>query len=71
MEKYAILLGYYDKQGVLIQKLQEQIVNIDLSFYESRYVFALKVQQFYTAIEDLLKTTFKTLLCFIKNYLFD
>ncbi len=59
MEKYAILLGYYDKQWSLVQKLEEQIVNIDLSSYESRYVFALKVQQFYTAIEDLLKQVAK------------
>lgn len=55
MEKYAILLGYYEKQWTLIEKLQNQIVGIDLSSYELRYVFALKTQQFYTAIEDLLK----------------
>ncbi len=55
MEKYAILLGYYDKQWLLINKLQAQLITIDLSIYESRYVFALKTQQFYTAIEDLLK----------------
>jgi len=60
MEKYAILLGYYDKQWSLVQKLQEQIVSVDLSSYESRYVFALKTQQFYTAIEDLLKQVAKS-----------
>ncbi len=60
MEKYAILLGYYDKQLALVQKIQEQIVNVDLSYYESRYVFALKTQQYYTAIEDLLKQIAKS-----------
>lgn len=60
MEKYAILLGYYDKQLALVQKIQEQIVNVDLSCYESRYVFALKTQQYYTVIEDLLKQIAKS-----------
>ncbi|MBX9922981.1 MAG: hypothetical protein K2Y01_02615 [Rhabdochlamydiaceae bacterium] len=60
MEKYAILLGYYEKQWPIIQKLEKQITGIDLSVYESRYVFALKTQQFYTAIEDLLKQTAKS-----------
>ncbi|MBS0626689.1 MAG: hypothetical protein JSS09_00580, partial [Verrucomicrobia bacterium] len=60
MEKYAILLGYYDKQWSLVQKLYKQIINIDLSSYEFRYVFSLKVQQFYTAIEDLLKQVAKS-----------
>lgn len=55
MEKYSILLGYFDKQLVLIEKLRSHLLNINLSSYESRYVFALKAQQFYTAIEDLLK----------------
>ncbi|MFI5343066.1 MAG: hypothetical protein ACHQUC_02470 [Chlamydiales bacterium] len=55
MEKYAILLGYFDKQWLLIEKMRGQLLNINLSSYESRYVFALKTQQFYTAFEDLLK----------------
>lgn len=55
MEKYAILLGYYEKQWTIIHKLQEQIAHINLSSYEAKYVFALKTQQFYSAIEDLLK----------------
>ncbi len=55
MEKYAILLGYIDKQWPVTQKMQRQLVNIDLTSYELRYVFALKTQQFYTAVEDLLK----------------
>lgn len=60
MEKDLILLGYDDKQWILVQKLQEQIVNVDLSSYESRYVFALKTQQYYTVIEDLLKQIAKS-----------
>lgn len=59
MEKYAILLGYYNKQWTLVKKLYDQLVDVDLSPYESRYVFALKAQQFYTAIEDLLKQVAK------------
>ncbi|MBM3197649.1 MAG: hypothetical protein FJZ58_00140 [Chlamydiae bacterium] len=55
MEKYTILLGYYNKQYFIIQKLQKQLPNIDLSIYENRYVFSMKTQQLYTAIEDLLK----------------
>jgi len=55
MEKYAILLGYFDKQWLLLKKLNIQIISVDLSSYELRYVFALKVQQFYTATEDLMK----------------
>jgi hypothetical protein len=55
MEKYAILLGYFDKQWDLIQRLEKQLKTIDLSNYDQRYVFALKAQQFYTAIEDLFK----------------
>lgn len=55
MDKYAILIGYFDKQEKLIEKLFSEIVNVDLSVYEKRYLFALKAQQFYSAIEDLLK----------------
>lgn len=60
MEKYTILLGYYDKQRKLVKRLYDQIAHIDLSSYENCYVFALKVQQLYTAIEDLLKQVAKT-----------
>lgn len=60
MEKYAILLGYYDKQWILIRKLHDQLMRIDLSSYEQRYVFAMKAQQFYTALEDLLKQIAKS-----------
>ena len=55
MEKYAILLGYFDKQWTVIKKLQQLITEVDLTSYDARSTFALKTQQFYTAIEDLLK----------------
>lgn len=55
MEKYAILLGYFDKQQELIKKLLNDILNVNLNDKMSQYFFALRVQQFYTAIEDLLK----------------
>src|SRR5438105_13964345 len=59
MESYAILLGYYNKQMILLQKLYGQLIFLDLFSYEVRYVFALKAQQFYTAVEDLLIQTAK------------
>lgn len=55
MEKYSILEGYLIKQLLLINRLYDEISSIDLNGYEKRYVFALKTQQLYTAIEDLLK----------------
>lgn len=55
MEKYIILLEYYKKQLVIIKKLYDELIQINLSVYEARYVFALKAQQLYTAVEDLLK----------------
>lgn len=55
MEKYSILLGYFDKQLKLINRLYDDVRKIELGVYEKRYVFALKTQQLYTAVEDLLK----------------
>lgn len=55
MEKYSILLGYFDKQYALISRLYNEISGVDVTRYEMRYVFSLKTQQFYTAVEDLLK----------------
>lgn len=55
MNKYAILLGYYDKQISLVKKIYNEIENIDITVYEKRFQFALKTQQFYTALEDLFK----------------
>ena len=60
MEKYAILLGYFDKQLVFVSKLYKEITIINLSIYEARFLFAMRVQQFYTAIEDLLKQIAKS-----------
>ncbi len=55
MEKYHIVLGVLYKQKEVINKLYEDISEIDLSDHDKRYVFALKAQQLYTAAEDLLK----------------
>ena len=60
MEKYAILLGYFEKQMIYVNRLYQEIVIIDVTTYESRFVFAMRVQQFYTAIEDLLKQIAKS-----------
>lgn len=67
MEKYAILLGYLDKQYHYLQKMKTMLVDLDLSSFEGRCVFALHAQQFYTAIEDLLKQIAK---CF-ENHIQD
>ena len=55
MEKYAILLGYFDKQVGMVEKLEKEITPLDLSVWENGYVFGLKTQQFSTALEDLFK----------------
>ncbi|MGA8164078.1 MAG: hypothetical protein WB791_03515 [Waddliaceae bacterium] len=60
MERFAILLGIFEKQWKLIDKLYREIIAIDLSSYEKKYVFALKTQQFFTALEDLFKRIAKT-----------
>lgn len=58
-EPYRFLKGYFDKQIKIIEKLYPEIKDLNLSVYENRYVFSLKTQQFYTAIEDLLKQVAK------------
>jgi hypothetical protein len=60
MEKYAILLGYLDKQLIFVKKLYQEVIVVDVSEYEKRFVFAMRVQQFYTALEDLLKQIAKS-----------
>lgn len=55
MDKYTILLSYLDKQILLIVRLFDEVKLLNLNKYDSKYVFALKTQQLYTAIEDLLK----------------
>lgn len=59
MEKYAILLGYFDKQQLLIQRLATELLRLELSSWERGYVFALKAQHLFTAVEDLLKQVAK------------
>lgn len=60
MEKYAILLGYFDKQIALVKKLHDEITIVDVSIYEKQFLFAMRVQQFYTALEDLFKQIAKS-----------
>lgn len=60
MEKYSILLGYFDKQFVFVNKLYQEIIKVDVSIYENRFLFAMRAQQFYTALEDLMKQIAKS-----------
>jgi hypothetical protein len=60
MEKFSILLGYFDKQLNIINKLYTELAGLDLAIYDKQFVFALRCQQFYTAIEDLFKQIAKT-----------
>lgn len=55
MEKYKILASYFDKQFLVIERLYHEVIQIDISLYSDRFVFALKTQQLYTALEDLFK----------------
>lgn len=67
MEKYAILLGGFDKQFSLIKKLYNEIIAVDVSIYDKRFLFAIRTQQFYTAIEDLFKKIAKSFENHIEN----
>lgn len=67
MDKYAILLGYFDKQLVFVYKIYEEITTVDLHIYDKRFLFAIRVQQFYTAIEDLFKQVAKAFENHIEN----
>lgn len=60
MDKYAILLGYFDKQFIFIEKIYREMMTVDVSIYDKRFLFAMRVQQFYTALEDLFKQTAKS-----------
>lgn len=60
MEIYAILLGYFDKQMLLIKRLYGEIIKIDVAIYDKQFIFAIRTQQFYTAIEDLFKQIAKS-----------
>ncbi len=67
METYALLLGYFDKQIVIITKIYNEITAVDLSIYDKRFLFALRTQQFYTGIEDLFKQIAKAFENHIEN----
>ncbi len=67
MDKYAILLGYFDKQRVFTKKLHNEVVVIDVSVYDKRFLFAMRMQQFYTALEDLFKQIAKAFENHIEN----
>lgn len=67
MDKYTILLAYLDKQILLIVRLFDEVKLLNLDLYENKYVFALKTQQLYTAIEDLLKQIAKAFENHIEN----
>jgi hypothetical protein len=60
MEKYQILLGFLVKQKGTINKFTNEVKDLDLDKYENLYVFALKTQQLYTAIEDVFVRIAKT-----------
>lgn len=60
MERYSILLGYFDKQISLIKRLYDEIITVDVSVYDKRFLFALRTQQFYTSLEDLFKQIAKS-----------
>lgn len=67
MEKYAILLGYFDKQHEFLKKLYEEIILVDVSIYDKQFLFAMRTQQFYTALEDLFKQIAKSFENHIEN----
>src|SRR5579863_4739824 len=67
MDKYAILLGYFDKQLIFVTRLYDEVIVVDITQYEKRYFFAMRVQQFYTAIEDLFKQVAKSFENHIEN----
>ena len=46
MKQYAFLLGYFDKQVGIVTKLYNEIIEVDVSVYDKRFLFALKTQQF-------------------------
>lgn len=67
MEKFATLLGYFDKQFEYVRRIHQEILAVDLSNYLNRYFFAARAQQFYTAMEDLLKQIAKAFENHVEN----
>jgi hypothetical protein len=45
---------------VFVEMLYTEILDINVSIYISCFLFAMRVQQFYTALEDLLKQIAKS-----------
>ncbi len=60
MQKYSILKGFIEKQKQTVIKFVDDVLKLDLNIYENQYVFALKTQQLYTAVEDILERIAKT-----------
>ena len=60
MDRFKLLQGIYKKQLPIIERLYGQIRVLDLNAEDKCYVFSLKAQQLYTAVEDLLKATAKS-----------
>jgi hypothetical protein len=60
MEQFRLLQGIYNKQLPIIGKLYGQIRVLDLNEDDKCYVFSIKAQQLFTAVEDLLKATAKS-----------
>ncbi len=55
----AFLKSYLDKQLQIVTRLEKEVIDLDIKKYENQYVFSLKVQQLYTAIEDIFKQVAK------------
>ena len=66
-DKYTILLEYFDRQMKVVKVLYEEIIAIDNSVYDKRYVFAMKTQEFYAALEGLFKQIAKAFENHVKN----
>jgi len=60
MERYAALLGYFDKQLTVIKRLCKEVSSVDIAVYDKRFLFTIRAQQLYTAIEDLFKQIAKS-----------
>ncbi|HEX30324.1 hypothetical protein J7M22_07680 [Candidatus Poribacteria bacterium] len=55
LEDLKLLEGFFSRQLEILERLYGDVAELDLAKYENLYVFALKAQQFYTALEDLFK----------------
>ena len=71
---YSLSARFPTEEMEVIDRIKDQyglsyneIINVDISIEDKRYVFAYKTQHFYTAIEDLLKQIAKA----FENHLSD